>query len=377
MTMLLPGARQRRATTDLTGLLADGGNPLTATLDSLNANCFVADLGLTLVWANRKAKATLGTLGPAIRSAFGLETGQLLGGSIHRFHQDPARVERILQQPGALPREAVFSFGGVTLRTLINAIDDASGTRLGYVVVWDNVSERNAAADRAVQDVALATGQIADTSREVADIAGRAALEASGAANATEELRAAVGEIARSSSAATSQVQAAVRASEQGVAKLRDLQTAGAEIGEFLKLITGVAEQTKLLALNATIEAARAGEAGKGFAVVADEVKQLAGTTAASITDIEARIEAIQQAATAGADALAEIERLVAAINDSQSSVSAAIEEQSAVAAELSRAIGAMAEAAASTAAKTHDATSGIEEVTSRTQALHRLIMES
>jgi methyl-accepting chemotaxis protein len=377
MTTLLAGVRQRRATSDLSTLLRDGSHPLAAVLESLNANCFVADLGLTLVWANRRATTTLSSLGPAVRSAFGLEVGQLLGGSIHRFHKDPERVERILNEPGALPREAVFSFGGVTLRTLINAVTDSAGTRLGYVVVWDNVSERNAAADRAVKEVALATDQIGATSREVAEIAERASAEASGAAGATEELRSAVGEIARSSSAATSQVQAAVIATGQGVTKLRDLQRAGTEIGEFLRLITGVAEQTKLLALNATIEAARAGEAGKGFAVVADEVKQLAGTTAASITDIEARIEAIQQAAAAGADALAEIEQLIGAINDSQSSVSAAIEEQSAVASELSRAIAALADAAGRTASKTREATSGIDEVTARTETLHRLILES
>jgi len=90
-------------------LLGDGDAPLRAVLDSVFVNCFVADLDLTLIWMNRKATVTLQGLGPAIQDAFGLNLGQVLGGSIHRFHQDPARVERILHEPGALPREAVFT----------------------------------------------------------------------------------------------------------------------------------------------------------------------------------------------------------------------------------------------------------------------------
>ena len=51
-----------------------------------------------------------------------------MGGSIHRFHKDPAAIERILADPSALPRESVFSFGGATLRTLINSVTDGQGT---------------------------------------------------------------------------------------------------------------------------------------------------------------------------------------------------------------------------------------------------------
>ncbi|HUX70497.1 MAG TPA: methyl-accepting chemotaxis protein, partial [Cellulomonadaceae bacterium] len=294
--------RAGRQTTALTldRVLDDGRNPLRAALDSMNANCFIATPDLELVYRNRKSEQTLQELGPAIHRAFGLTVDELLGGSIHRFHKDPARVERILADPTALPRTATFSFGGITLRTLINAVTDSSGTRLGYVVIWDNVSERNAVADAAFASVEAATGSLDEITRTIDHVAASTTEQATTAAAATEELRAAVAEIARSSSDANDQSVHAVTATGEGVQKLRELQRSTSEIGDFLRLITGIAEQTKMLALNATIEAARAGEAGKGFAVVADEVKTLAAATAGSIGDIEARIEAIQRAAGDG-----------------------------------------------------------------------------
>ncbi len=355
--------------------LENATNPLRATLDSMNANCFIADLELTLVYMNRKAEQTAQQLGPAVRSTFGLDLKQLLNGSIHRFHKDPARIERLLADPSALPREAVFSFGGITLRTMINAITDTAGERLGYVVIWDNVSERNAAADAAVTRVQSGAGSLSAVAEQISGIAGTSASQADQAATATHELRAAIGEISRSSNEALAQVREAVAATTEGVAKLHELQRSSTEIGDFLRLITGVAEQTKMLALNATIEAARAGEAGKGFAVVADEVKQLAGTTSASISDIEARIEAIQSASGEGVAALDRIERLVEQLSESQNTVAAAIEEQSAVTSQIAEAITAMADGARFTADQSSQIVASVNEVAGEAEALHRIVL--
>ncbi|GIH98720.1 methyl-accepting chemotaxis protein [Planobispora takensis] len=106
-------------------------------------------------------------------------------------------------------------------------------------------------------------------------------------------------------------------------------------IGDVVKVITSIAEQTSLLALNATIEAARAGESGKGFAVVAGEVKDLAQETARATEDIARRVEAIQ-ADTAGAvQAIADVAGVIAQIDDYQTTIAAAVEEPRRAAGEL------------------------------------------
>lgn len=74
------------------------------------------------------------------------------------------------------------------------------------------------------------------------------------------------------------------KAVEKAIEELQTLM----RIDEMASQILEITSQTNLLALNASIEAARAGEAGRGFAVVAGEIGDLANSSSAMATQIQA-----------------------------------------------------------------------------------------
>ncbi len=82
---------------------------------------------------------------------------------------------------------------------------------------------------------------------------------------------------------------------EQTVEKIEALGRSSQEIEKAVGLIGRFAAQTHLLALKASIEAARAGEEGRGFAVIADEVRSLATSSAEATAQIEALVASIEQ----------------------------------------------------------------------------------
>lgn len=155
-----------------------------------------------------------------------------------------------------------------------------------------------------------------------------------------EQMGASIREIARNANEAAAVAAGAVDASHTTAATVSALGESAKEIGDVVKIITSIAEQTNLLALNATIEAARAGEAGKGFAVVAGEVKELAQESARAAEDIAARVAGNQSQVESAVEAIGEISRVIAAINDYQMTIASAVEEQTATTIEMTRGIG-------------------------------------
>jgi len=169
-------------------------------------------------------------------------------------------------------------------------------------------------------------------------------------ASATEEMTSSVNEISRQVQESSRIAIEAVKQAQQTDARINQLSQAAGRIGDVVKLITAIAEQTNLLALNATIEAARAGEAGRGFAVVASEVKALAAQTGKATEEIGAQIAGMQSATQESVAAIKEIGSTIGRISEIASTIAAAVEEQGAATQEIARNVGEAAKGTAQVA---------------------------
>ena len=195
----------------------------------------------------------------------------------------------------------------------------------------------------------------------VAAASTQAAANVQTVAASTEELTSSIKEISQRVSESSKLADTAVGDAEGSRKMVQQLVSSASHIGEVVKMITDIAEQTNLLALNATIEAARAGEAGKGFAVVASEVKTLATQTAKATEEIRQQVEGIQGDTTTTAESIEKIGKRIQEISEISTNIAAAMEEQDAATQEIARNV---TEAANST----QEVTSSIEGVRAAAQ---------
>ena len=158
-------------------------------------------------------------------------------------------------------------------------------------------------SDRSTQ-IASAAHEMSQTVVEIARNASSIAASASGTANIARE-----GEnIVEKSVSEVKDIAETVSESSKVMVSLGERSK---QIGDIIRVISEIADQTNLLALNAAIEAARAGEQGKGFAVVADEVRKLAERTAKATSEIGSMIGAIQEEVQKSVTSMDEVSKMV------------------------------------------------------------------
>ena len=189
------------------------------------------------------------------------------------------------------------------------------------------------------QQIATANEETSTQANMVSAAAEQVSANVQSVATATEELNASTREIAGNASEAARVATRAVEIAGATQTTFEELEKSGTTIGDVVKVIYAIAEQTNLLALNATIEAARAGEAGRGFAVVADEVKKLANQTAQATEEISSAAEIISGHTRVAGESIDEISSIIRTIHDIQTTIASGVEEQTATSAEIAHSI--------------------------------------
>lgn len=159
------------------------------------------------------------------------------------------------------------------------------------------VMEENNAS---LEEVGASSQQIAETTIDTADIAGKGK-------DKSIKIKGQGEEISNKSQLYRNSAVEIFKVKQENMLKaIRDGKIVE-EIKNIAETIEEIASQTNLLALNAAIEAASAGEAGRGFAVVADEVRKLAEESTESVSEIKVITDKVKGAFNALSDSSSEI----------------------------------------------------------------------
>ncbi len=133
-----------------------------------------------------------------------------------------------------------------------------------------------------MEELSVASTQIADKSNSVAEVSNRALTNTEQGAGAVESVMTKMNEIDLDN--------------QNNVKEIVELGKKSKEITKVMDIIDNIADQTKIIAFNAAIEAASGGESGKRFGVVAVEIRRLADNVMESTAEIKVKIDEIQEA---------------------------------------------------------------------------------
>ena len=77
-----------------------------------------------------------------VKAEFQIDVDNLVGTNIDSFHKDPAHQRKLLSSLKG-SHQAEISFGGLVLDLNIAPVVSEDGDTQGYVVNWEEISEKN------------------------------------------------------------------------------------------------------------------------------------------------------------------------------------------------------------------------------------------
>jgi methyl-accepting chemotaxis protein len=258
----------------------------------------------------RKIRATSSGLGEAM---------SLVGGAARKMSHGAQAQQEATDQTATIVNEMVASIKSVATNAGAMSTSAANASSSAYHMATSNeeVAKNTSALAASVEETASSIGEMIASIKQVSENTDAVAASAEQTSSSITQMSASVKEVEQRanesarlaekvSEEAAGRGMAAAAEAIRGMENIKQTVEATAavvnrlgnrsqEIGQILKVIDEVTDQTSLLALNAAILAAQAGERGKGFAVVAEEIKDLAERTASSTQEIAALIASVRE----------------------------------------------------------------------------------